>query len=69
LLYAAVRTFSLYIFGPALYAYLMYVAVAKRAPYQRAFGFTFQPARVLAYYGTLVIAVFASLWTAAYVAG
>jgi hypothetical protein len=67
--YAGVRTVGLYLFGPALYAYLVYVAVTKRAPYQRVFGFTFQPKRILVYYGTLVILVIACLWIAAKLTG
>jgi hypothetical protein len=67
--YAGIRTFSLYLFGPALYVYLMYVAIAKRAPCQRVFGFTFQPKQILAYYGSLVVLVFAFLWLAGWLTG
>lgn len=67
--YASVRTSCLYLLGPPLYVYLLYVAVSKRAPYQRVFGFTFQPKRILAYYGTLVVLVSACLWAAGYLTG
>jgi hypothetical protein len=65
--YTVARCIGLYLLGPFLYSYLVYVAIARRAPYQRVLGLTFQPIKILAYYSTLVFLVSTALWIAALV--
>jgi hypothetical protein len=65
--YTITRLICLYIFGPVIYSYLVYVAVTERAPYQRLFGLTFQPIKVLAYYSLLVFVISTALWVAAFI--